>query len=213
MRPILRRVIGSGVTAIAALVMAGLAGAANEDVHLTFKMEYYDVSGTTWHDIWSSIKANLQKEKDLQGKYEGITSYSVKLEPKALVENNTCSSDTTTIAVNLVVKVPKLTTSHLGPNDQECWAFYDRSLSDHEEWHVQIAVHEMQALQAKVRSSPGMNCGAIIELVNRGVQKMLDDENNYDDVTSHGLEQWRGYGLDKPKESAYVAAVRNRCFG
>ncbi|HIH2751404.1 DUF922 domain-containing protein [Burkholderia aenigmatica] len=213
MGSVLRRVVGLGIAAIAPLIMAGPAGPTDKDVQLTFKMDYYNVSGDTWNEIWSSIKASLQREKDLQGRYEGITSYSVKLGPESLVENNTCSSDTAIIAVNLVVKVPKLTTRSLQPQDQECWAFYDRSLSDHEEWHVQIAVHEMQALQVKIRSSPNMSCREIVQLVSHDVQKMIDEQNNYDAVTAHGVEQWKAYGLNKPKESDYAAEVRNRCFG
>lgn len=212
MRPVLRRVVSLGMTAIVPLILASPAGPTEEDVHLTLEMAYYKVSGHTWLDIWNSIWVSHQKEKDLQGKYEGITSYSVETGPESLVKNNTCSSDTAIITVNLVVKVPKLTTPHLEPDDQECWAFYDRSLFDHEEWHVQIAVHEMQALQAKVRSSPNMSCKAIVKLVNQGVQKMVDEQNNYDAVTAHGVEQWRAYGLDKPKESEYAAKVRKRCF-
>ena len=215
MGSVLRRVIGLGVAAIASLIVAGPASPSDEDVPPTFEMDYYNVSGKTWHDIWNSIKAGLQKEKDLQGRYEGITSFTVNLGPESLVKNNTCSSDTIIITLNLVVKVPKLTTQtqDLGPQDRECWAFYDRSLFDHEEWHVQIAVHDMQALRAKIRSSPNMSCGEIVQLVHQDVQNMLDEQNNYDAITSHGLEQWKAYGLDKPKESAYAAEVRNRCFG
>jgi hypothetical protein len=74
-------------------------------------------------------------------------------------------------------------------------------------------VHSPQALQAKIRSSPNMSCRAIGQLVNQAVQKMIDEQNNYDAVTSHGVEQWKAFGLNKPKESDYVAGVRNRCFG
>lgn len=213
MGPVLRRVIGSGLAAIVPLIMAGPAWTTGEDVQLTFKMDYYDVSGGTWREIWNSIKAGIQKEKDLQGRYEGVTSYSVKLGPEALVQGNTCSSATAIVTANLVIKVPRLTTRDLKPQDQECWAFYDRLLFDHEEWHVQIAVHETQALQAKIRSASNMTCSEISQLVNQHIQKMIDEQNSYDAVTSHGVEQWKAFGLDKPKESDYAAGVRNRCFG
>ncbi|MFK4440563.1 putative secreted Zn-dependent protease [Caballeronia udeis] len=213
MGPVLRRVIGLGVAAIAPLIMAGSAWPTGEDVQPIFEMHYYNVSGNTWGEIFDSIKASAQRDEDLQGRFEGITSYSVELGPEPLVKNNTCSSDTATIVVKLVVKVPMLTTRNLNPPDQECWAFYDRSLSDHEEWHVQIAVHETQALQAKIRSSSNMSCKEIGQLVGQARQKMIDEQNHYDAVTSHGAEQWKAYGLDKPKESPYVSKVRERCFG
>ncbi|KAK43931.1 MULTISPECIES: DUF922 domain-containing protein [Burkholderiaceae] len=212
MNSVLRKVTSLGAAAIALSAVLGFASPHDEQVQVAFKMDYYDVAGETWPEVWSSIQAGLKREKDLQGRYEGLTSYSIKLEPEALVANNTCSSKTAAIAVNLVVKVPRLTTRNL-KQGQECWAFYDRSLSDHEEWHVQIAIHDMQALQAKIRSSPNISCEEIVGMVKQDFQKMVDEQNDYDAITNHGLQQWRAYGLDKPKESDYDAEVRNRCFG
>lgn len=210
---VLPRVIGLGVAAIVPLIIAGPAWPAGEDAQPTFEMRYYDVSGKTWGDIWESIQTSAEQDKDIQGRFEGITTFSVELGPEPLVRNNTCSSDTAIIAVKLAVKVPMLTTRNLDPPDQECWAFYDRFLADHEEWHVQIAVHDTQALQAKIRASANMSCKEIGHMVDQARQEMIDDQNKYDAVSSHGARQWKAYGLDKPKESPYSARVRARCFG
>jgi predicted secreted Zn-dependent protease len=210
MRSVLRKVISLGVAAITPLIVVGPDSLTEEDVQLKFTMDYYNVSGETWPDILNSIKTSLQREEDLQGRFEGITHYDVKLTPDDLVENNTCSSSTAVVAVNLVVKVPRLTTRKL-KQGQDCWAYYDRSLTDHEEWHVQIAMHDMRALQAKIRSSPNMSCREIVQLVKQDFQKMIDEQNNYDAITSHGLYQWKAYGLDAPKD--YEKKFINDCFG
>ena len=213
MRDFLRRLVGLLAVAATSAATSGSAQTDPVGVQPTFKMDYYEVVGAKWHDIWTSIQTNLQHERDLQGRFEGVTSYSITLGPQNLVDSGTCSAATATLSVDLTVKVPQLTTRNLDPQDQECWAFYDRSLSDHEEWHVQIAVHDANALLEKIRSNPNASCREIGQLVTQEFQKMKAEQDAYDLETLHGVEQWRAYGLDAPKESSYSAGVRNRCFG
>jgi len=177
-----------------------------EGVDVDFDMEYYDVSGATWSEVWRSIVVN-RRTMSTGERFEGVTRYEVGLMPAG----DGCTPSNARIAVKLRVAVPHLVRASALPiRDRECWAAYERSLDDHEELHMTIAIQDARELLTTVRASSGASCRSLRNLVQRRSQDMRSDQADYDRVSSHGLEQWRAWGLSRPADPE-VQALTRRC--
>lgn len=164
-----------------------------QDLRIDFQKHYYPVSGSNWSQIRQSIENSRISIGGTREKFEGVTEFSLALRPA-----RGCTAANSTVEMKLVVRVPGLPReTRLGPGGRECWAHYDRSLADHEEWHVQIAVHDARELIAAVRASSGISCDGLQDLARVHFTRMKSAQSDYDAVTSHGLEQWKAFQLSE----------------
>lgn len=164
-----------------------------QDLEIDFQKTYYDVVGSTWPEVWQSIRSSGITIGETGETFEGVTTFSVALRPAS-----GCTAANATVAMTLVVAVPGLPRStRLSAKGQQCWAQYERWLADHEEWHVQIAVRDAKELIAAVRSSGNASCGDLQRLAISRLTEMKTTQATYDSVTRHGLEQWKAYQLSE----------------
>jgi predicted secreted Zn-dependent protease len=180
-----------------------------DGLELDFRMTYYDVVGSNWGQVAAAIFANRPTIKETHERFEGITHSDMRLD-----ETAGCAPDTAKVKVSLIVDVPQLArSSQLSGDDQACWAHYDRSITDHEELHVQIAVHDAQETLAAIRSSRNATCGDLRRLVAERLAEMRQEQVNYDAASEHGRVQWRAWGNNRdpdPERGALEASCAQR---
>lgn len=181
--------IGISLIAIASLAAQALTP---EGLHPTFKMNYYNVFGSNWSEIATAIFDKRPTINGTNQRFEGITYSDMVLEPRA-----ECSSSGARLNVSLEVDVPRLASSDgLSDTDQECWANYDRGLTDHEEGHIQIAMHDAEETLAEIRAATNASCGGLQQIVARHLGAMRREQAEYDTISDHGLVQWKAWGKD-----------------
>jgi predicted secreted Zn-dependent protease len=100
--------------------------------------ETYDVTGTDLDAIADSLEANAP-QVDGAPAY-GLTEYSYGLDGAFCQSGNSaCSLGAITIAADIVVTVPNLTTENqLSPDLAQVWSSYADEVSIHEGRHVRI---------------------------------------------------------------------------
>jgi predicted secreted Zn-dependent protease len=194
------------LAAVSLPAAAFAAQPAPDGLDVRFVKEYYAVPGREWPEIWRSIERMRMPVGSKGERFEGITSYEADLQPK-----RHCSSRDVTLRATLKVKVPGLDPStNLDGRSKECWARYERWLTDHEELHVRIAVVSLQKLVDKLREADTASCGDLNAIARKGINEMHAAQNSYDDVTDHGLQQWRAYELVANPDRD-DAALAERC--
>jgi predicted secreted Zn-dependent protease len=183
----------SSIALLSLLCLAAQPLEEGQDVQIDFRKEYYDVAGATWPEVWRSVRRSGVTIDNTTLDFEGVTIFRLSLIPA-----RGCTSSTSKVEMDLVVKVPGLPRgARLSEKDQQCWAHYERWLADHEEWHVQIAVHGANELIAEVRSSKNASCGDLQRLARAHFAEVKATQSAYDAVTQHGLEQWKAYELSE----------------
>lgn len=206
--------IGSAVVAIGVTVIgAAVSQPISDAITKTFRKDYYTVEGDSWTKVQAAIAQNQQVIPGTNDRYEGLTTAKVKL-TFGNSPDGICDTSQAALQLDLVVRVPRASNqSALGAADKECWAYYDRSLADHEEGHIYIAVHDAKELLQKVRAKRKASCGDLQRMVDKSVASTQATQDQYDDVSSHGMRQWRAWGSTQDVETDYGKSVRDRCSG
>jgi predicted secreted Zn-dependent protease len=182
------------------------------NAHLT--MDYYDVTGRNWPEVRADIFRSRPLVPGTNERFEGVTTYMTTLGPQAMVSTGQCSPALTSVDIAVTIKVPRLSGMvRLSDDDQECWALYDRSLTDHEEGHMQLAMRDGQTVLDLLRTAKTTSCADLQAIVDREQRQMSQNQQDYDNVTDHMKMQWRRYGLYDDADDADTRALKSRCFG
>lgn len=206
---------------IIAVLFAGFFAAAlptrgqplTTGVNANLTMAYYDVSGRNWPEVLADIFRRQPLVPGSNERFEGVTTYKATLGPQAMVATGRCSPAEATVDIAVTIKVPRLSDKvQLIDEDQECWALYDRSLTDHEEGHMQLAIQDGQTLLGLLRAERTRSCTDLQDIVHREQRQMSQNQQDYDSVTEHGKAQWRRYGLDDSADDTNTRRLKSRCF-
>jgi predicted secreted Zn-dependent protease len=180
-------------------------------VTATLEMHYYDVTGRSWAEVWANILANRRVLATTHERFEGVTTFDVKLQ--ADPGSGRCAADTVSLAIPITITLPRLSSqATLAHGDRACWAYYDRSLTDHEEGHVQLAIQDGEALLATLRGMQGASCNDLQATVRARAADMKDSQDSYDAVTQHGIAQWRRFAPYGAANPAANEQFRQRCI-
>ena len=210
--PRLLAIVGATLTAGAFVTATKGAQSLPSGLNAKLQMEYYDVSGRTWQEVLGQITRSRPIVPGTGERFQGVTSYKVKLGPEEMFASGRCLPGETTVDLSIIIKMPRLADdAALNDRDQECWALFDRSLTDHEEGHMQLVLTDGQALLAALRSVEDRSCRNLQSIANRQLVQMLDNQRVYDSLTEHGLAQWRRFGLDNSTDSEATHDLKRRC--
>lgn len=157
------------------------------------EVTYYTVRGTTWSEIYAAIRDPDAQLANTGMAFEGVTFSGLSLDYGDGVRGR-CSPSAAKVRVRVVIRVPRLDREvRLSKADEGQLAKYDRSLTDHEEGHMRIAIESGEALLAAVRSAQGGGCDALEAMRQRAERDMQEQQEAYDARTEHGLRQGRLY--------------------
>ena len=196
--------IGGGALALAQHTADGVLS--------NFRMDYYDVAGSSWRELRTAIYSNRITVEGTDQKWEGVTRSEARLQPEAAVTGGTCSAEDVSLRIDMTIKVPRLTAdSPLTGPDRECWAAYDRKLTEHEEWHARIAEKTAKDLLAELRRMHGASCRTLQRTMQNRFAEAQQAQDEYDLVSAHGAAQWRAFGLDHLPDDDVSKAALARC--
>ncbi|HEU0073116.1 MAG TPA: DUF922 domain-containing protein [Dehalococcoidia bacterium] len=112
--------------------------------------ETYNVTGTDLDAIAASLEASAPQ---IDGSSAfGLTEYSYGLDGSfCLNDSNTCSFGEITIAAEVIVTLPNLTTvGQLGPEVAQVWSSYADQVSIHEGRHVRILEEGLEDIRRQL---------------------------------------------------------------
>ncbi len=202
----------AGTMAVAVALTAAWSQRQADGVSVRFSTSYYPVAGRTWDELRRSLLAGRRVVRRTSQPAEGVTDYTIDLGPAAMVASGRCVPEAVTLDITLTVTLPRaIRPSTLPDGDRACWAAYERTLTDHEEGHVRLALDDGHALLRTLRAMPGASCGDLRSALARRAVQMQDAQDAYDTRTRSGLEQWRRYGPDSDERSDLARHYRDRC--
>jgi predicted secreted Zn-dependent protease len=184
--PPLKLIAYSSVAALITAVVAPQSLRDADDLRVDITREYYQVTGRNWPDVWQEIERIKVRPEGAKAKFEGVTALKLDLEPK-----EGCSANNSSIKLALVVNQPVVgRMTRLNKESETCWTFYERRLAEHEDFHIEIAVHNAKELIGAIRSSGSESCSNLQTLTQRRFDQMRAAQDRYDNTTVSGIRQW-----------------------
>jgi len=158
------------------------------------KYEYYEVCGCSEKDVQCELKQKCISWTDGQ-KYDSLTSWKVKWDYDYNRTPQTCTTDSFTVTVDVVFRLPKWVKTGNAPQPLvEKWDAYVAKLIVHENGHRDRAVDAATEITRAVRELPAARtCAKLDEevqaLSQERLKKLTKDQEQYDAVTKHGRTQ------------------------
>ena len=158
------------------------------------KYEYYEVCGCSEKDVQCELKQKCISWTDGQ-KYDSLTSWKVKWDYDYNRTPQTCTTDSFTVTVDVVFRLPKWVKTDNAPQPLvEKWDAYVAKLIVHENGHRDRAVDAAAEITRAVRELPAARtCTKLDEevqaLSQERLKKLTKDQEQYDAVTKHGRTQ------------------------
>lgn len=161
---------------------------------VTEKYEYYEIRGGCEQELHGQLCKKCLTWDDGK-KYDSATSWDVKWDYGYDRTSQACSADSFKVTVNVVFHFPKWARADDAPRQLvEKWDAYMKSLNLHETGHRNLVVEAATGLTRSVASLPPARTCAELDrevraLCSAGMQKLEEDQKEYDAVTDHGITQ------------------------
>ena len=161
---------------------------------LSEKYEYYEICGCCEKDLHCDLKQKCIKWKDGR-KYDSVTNWKVKWDYGHNRAPQVCTTDSFTVTVDVVFHLPKWArTGEAPPQLVKKWDRYMDRLMMHEQGHRDKAVEAATELtRAVAELPPALTCAALDreldKLFSTRMDKLMKDQEEYDDMTKHGVMQ------------------------
>lgn len=158
------------------------------------KLEHYDVSGNCEKDLQHQMKHKGIEWLDGQ-RYDSLTIWNMMWDYGYAQTPHGCICDSFTVKLNITTRYPRLIhTENISQGLIDQWDAYMKNLTIHETGHRDLAVKEASQLSRAVSQlHPATTCAeldkAVHDLCRQRINKLKDDQNEYDVVTNHGLTQ------------------------
>ncbi len=158
------------------------------------KYEYYEVSGCCENDVQCDLKKKCITWTDGK-KYDSVTNWKVTWDYGHNRTPQACTTDSFLVTVDVVFHLPKWVRKGDAPRPLvEKWEKYLQQLMMHEEGHRDRAVEAAAELTRAVTELPPVStCAeldrAVHDLCRARMDKLLEDQKEYDAATSHGAAQ------------------------
>jgi len=161
-------------------------------VNETYK--YYEVGGCCEKDLLCDLKEKCIRIDDRK-KADSITNWKMKWNYGHHHSVETCTTDSFTVTVDVVFSLPKWVPNGQAPAELvKKWNNYMEKLLLHERGHRDRAVEAAKKLtQAVSELSPADTCTALDHEIETLIQahkdKLLKEQEEYDQITRHGATQ------------------------
>jgi len=158
------------------------------------KYEYYEVCGCCEKDLHCDLKDKCIKWSD-GNKYDSVTNWKVTWDYGVKRSPRQCTVDSFTVTVDVVFHLPKWARpGDAPPSLVEKWDNYTEKLIVHEKGHRDRAVDAATELtRAIAELPPASTCSdidrAVHKLCHARMDRLLEDQETYDEVTKHGYTQ------------------------
>ncbi|MCJ2164115.1 MULTISPECIES: DUF922 domain-containing protein [unclassified Pseudodesulfovibrio] len=178
------------------LVILFLATPALADVVLTVSTEYYTVEGTDISTIYNNLKNQSPLNKGTET-YQAHTRTQIQTKYKVQQRGSQCQIKDAIIYLHLTYLYPKLAHS-VDYKTRTWWKKFYGQLEEHELVHGEISTKAAHKLDDTLKALGAGDCinykGMIKNRIKTIMDKMKQDQVDYDKLTEHGLKQERNRG-------------------
>jgi len=178
---------------IAILVFATPAMA---DVVRTVSTEYYIVDGTDIKTIYKNLKEHSPLN-DGPETYQAHTQTQIKTTYKIRKTGNRCQILNVVIYLHLTYLYPKLKHS-VDYKTRKWWKKFYQKLEEHELIHGEISTKAAHLLDDTLEGLGSGDCYSYKNLIKKQITTIMDrmkqDQIDYDKLVEHGLKQERNMG-------------------
>lgn len=173
-----------------------LASPVFADVVKTVDTEYYTVEGRTPKQIYNNLKKNSPLNKGTET-YQAHTRTNIRYKFKWGKKGKSCDMKSVTVYVHLTYLYPRLAHS-VDYKTRKWWKEFLGKLEVHELIHGEISIKAAHTLDDELKMIRNIRCPDFKNLVKRRadiiLDKMKQDQKDYDKLTEHGLKQERNLG-------------------
>jgi len=161
---------------------------------ITEKYEYYEVCGCSEDELHCDLKQKCVTWNDGH-KYDSLTSWDMKWDHGYDQASATCTINSFRPIVEITFRFPKWKRTDEAPQSlMEKWDRYVNNLITHENGHRDRVVEAASELShAVAKLSPASSCAdldkSVRSLFRKHMEKMAEDQREYDETTKHGSTQ------------------------
>lgn len=161
---------------------------------VTEKYEYYEIFGCCEKDLHSDLRQKCVNWKDGR-KFDSVTNWKVKSDYGHKRAPESCATDSFIVTVEVVFHLPKWAPTNDAPLSLvKKWDSYMENLMMHEQGHRDRAVEAATELTRSVAELPPAGTCTELDrevqkLYRARMEKLLKDQEEYDDITNHGIAQ------------------------
>lgn len=174
-----------------------LASPAFAKVTVTVKKEYYSIPGRG--------KAQISQEMQRRAPYRMGNKYvpaymkpNLRFKYSLKKKNGRCSTDNVQVYLIVMYKYPRLAQHQSSSKVRFWWKDIMKHYTIHEEIHGSIAIRWAHAIDRELRGLTDMNCDTakqtIADRANYMVRLMNEEQEEYDRITKHGMQQHKYHG-------------------
>jgi predicted secreted Zn-dependent protease len=156
--------------------------------------EYYEVCGCCEEELHCDLKKKCVTWTDGK-KYDSLTSWDIKWDHQYDRASKTCSVNSFRPVINFTFRYPKWNRTDKAPKSlMGKWDRYLKSLIAHETGHRDLVVEAVNDLsRVVVQLPPAPSCDDLDRnvraLFRKSMEKMKQDQREYDETTKHGTTQ------------------------
>ena len=180
--------------ALAALFL--LAAPAMADVVRTVSTEYYLVEGTKPAIIYKNLRHQSPLNEG-DSTYQANTRTDIRTTYKVEQRGDQCRITDVVVYLHLTYLYPKLAHS-VDFETRKWWKKFSAQLEKHENIHGEISTKAAYKLSDALQGMAPGDCynykSAIKVKIKQIMDKMKQDQVDYDNLTEHGLKQQRNFG-------------------
>jgi predicted secreted Zn-dependent protease len=161
---------------------------------VTERYEFYDINGSTEKDLKQEMRRKGVTGDDGK-KYEAITRWLVRWNYDHTRGTESCSADSFQLIIEIVFRYPRWTRMEDAPHAlMDKWEGYMKHLTAHENGHRDMVLQAAAGLSRAVSDMPpAQTCAQLdreVRILSRTrMNKLNDDERQYDEATNHGATQ------------------------
>ncbi len=155
------------------------------------KYDYYEICGCCEKDLQCELSEKCIRSSDGR-KYDSTTDWKLKWDYRHRRDREVCFADSFLVTVDITFHLPKWAHSKYAPRSLvDKWEKYVKNLATHEQRHHDIAVEAAKGLTRAVGElPPAGTCREldrnVQELARERMNKLIEDQKEYDTVTNHG---------------------------
>jgi predicted secreted Zn-dependent protease len=164
------------------------------DPAVTERFNYYDVSGSTVHEVRADLNRNRPSDKN-GARYDAITRWHIRWNYRYEPMEKRCAIVKASTTVEVIIIFPRLkNTGSIPAQVVQAFAHYTEKLLLHEKGHAQNAIDTAGKIEREIRTLPsGPSCHELQEQANSLARSIVKEANrwdlDYDLRTRHGATQ------------------------
>jgi predicted secreted Zn-dependent protease len=175
-----------------AALTAFVLGLASSPLTVVERTEYYDVAGSTEHELRADIDRRRPKDSE-SVRRDAVAKWDIQWKYRYATASDGCAVASLTTTVEVVTIFPRWSNRQSGAVAQR-WDKWIAALEVHETEHTQIALAAAQVIHERLSAvEAARTCPLLEESINSKGLALLDqlrnDNAEYDRRTQHGATQ------------------------